>query len=363
MSSRAEVEAVVIGAGVVGVAIARGLAMRGVETVVVERCALAGQGISSRNSEVVHAGFYYEKDSLKERLCLAGKAMLYDYCQEKEVACKKVGKLLVATADDQLDGLRALETNARRASVEMHRLTREEAERLEPEVQCVEALFSPTTGVVDSHGFLQALLADAEANGAVVAYRSRVMRADIDDDEKTVLEIMDEEDKETTRLVATKIAVNAAGLYAANLVRSKLSFAKGNYFSCKRRPFTHLVYPLPDPRGGLGVHATVGLDGSVKFGPDLEFLHENIHPDDIDYTVDKQRAPSFYDAIRRYYPGLQNGDLQPDYSGVRPKLLHYKDFNIVRHHRTFVSLLGIESPGLTASMAIADNLINNYCEL
>ena len=337
-------EAVVIGAGVVGLAIARELSRRGVETLVLEQCTDIGQGTSSRNSEVIHAGIYYGAGTLKERLCLEGKQRLYDYCREKGIPYERCGKLVVATNESQISSLRRLEANAVRARVEIQRLTAKDADILEPEVRCIEALLSPTTGIVDSHALMEALRRDAETDGATIAFHSRVqrirnMQVDVDDE---------------IRVVADRFLVNSAGLEAGSLVDEKIKFAKGSYFSCRKRPFQRLVYPLPD-NGGLGIHATVDLSGAVRFGPDVEVL-DITDPKEIDYSVDERRVPIFYDAIRRYWPGISSGDLIPDYAGVRPKVKG-NDFVIVQQ-QGFVSLLGIESPGLTASLALADYVAN-----
>lgn len=336
-----------------GLAVARSLALKGVETTVVEWLGAIGQGISSRNSEVIHAGLYYAKAPLKERFCIDGKARLYDYCTAKGVAHLRCGKLVVATRKEQLPSLEQLRDNAERVGVEVRMLSASEAYKLEPQVQCVAALHSPSTGIVDSHGLMEALLSDAKAEGSVLALRTQVIDIAVRDKVHLVVDSAGERS-----LAEFDTVVDASGLYAARLASRlrddlpSLRFAKGSYFACRQRPFSRLVYPLPEP-GGLGVHATVSLDGSVRFGPDVQFLDES-DPDKFDYQVQAVRASHFYREIRAYWPGLRDGDLLPDYSGVRPK--HPDgDFHIL-HTSGVISLLGFESPGLTAALAIAEQV-------
>jgi L-2-hydroxyglutarate oxidase LhgO len=355
----------VIGAGVVGLAVARHLAVAGRDVIVLEQEPTFGSGVSSRNSEVVHAGIYYEPGSLKARLCVAGRDLLYAFCADHKVQTRRCGKLIVATSADEIGTLEAIAGRARANGVEDLRwLTPEEAKRLEPEVACASALFSPSTGIVDSHGFMLALIAGLEAAGGLIAYRAPVVgwakieggfRLETGGDQRGVL---------TARQV-----VNAAGHGAVPLlgrldgfppehVPGQL-FAKGNYFRLSGRPpFRRLVYPVPVP-GGLGVHATVDLAGQVRFGPDVEWV-QGLE----DLSVDPARAQGFYEVIRRYWPGLQDGALAPDYAGVRPKLrigdAEARDFLIEGEESHgaagLVNLLGIESPGLTSSLAIAQEV-------
>lgn len=330
-----------MGAGVVGLAVGRALAKRGCETLIVERHASVGQGISSRNSEVIHAGLYYGKAPLKRELCVQGKRMLYEYCAERHVPHARCGKLIVGDAT----ALRSVQREANRARVPVELLSGDEARSLEPELRCEAALLSPTTGIVDSHALMEALQADAENDGALVILRSNVDGVRLADD--AVHLAIDGEELECG------VVVNAAGLDAAALLglvgdAPAMSFAKGNYFSCRTRPFSRLVYPLPEP-GGLGIHATVALDGAVRFGPDVEWVEQS---DDLD--VDERRATRFYESIRRYYPGLRDGDLLPDYAGIRPKIPQ-QDF-VIHTVGRFISLLGIESPGLTAALALAEKV-------
>lgn len=356
--------AVVIGAGVVGLACARQLALRGIETIILERHAEFGQETSSRNSEVIHAGLYYPTDSLKARFCVEGNRDLYAYCAEHGVAHRRCGKLIVATHSDhsgQLVYLEKLERQARTNGAEAHPLSATEAQALEPQLRCVAALHSPNTGIIDSHALMLALLADAEANGAVFSPNSSVRRIECDAG-VIVLEVNC--DDETIRLAADHV-INAAGLSAVDLAHAttgyppdripRAHFAKGNYYTLNgRAPFSRLIYPVPE-NGGLGVHLTLDLGGQARFGPDVEWV------DEIDYTVDPRRADGFYAEVRKYWPELPNKALAPAYCGIRPKIfgpgepaadfmLHGPETHGIGG---LVSLFGIESPGLTACLPLA----------
>lgn len=354
----------VIGAGVVGLACARALAMNGRDVVILERAGLIGSETSSRNSEVIHAGIYYPPSSAKAKLCATGRDMLYDYCASHGVAFKRDGKLIVAADDGQLGALDTIAGNARKAGVDnLKRLTADEAMALEPNVRCTGALFSPSTGLVDSHGLMLAYLGDAEAAGAMLALGSPVMAGEVTG-EGIALEVGG--DAPMNLLVRT--VINAAGLWAQPLSKTidgipassvpERHFARGVYFTLSgAQPFSRPIYPIPEP-GGLGCHYTVDLGGQGKFGPDVEWV------DEIDYTVDPARAETFYASIRRYWPALPDGALQPGYAGIRPKL-HGRggpdtDFLIqgpgAHGVPGLVNLYGIESPGLTSSLAIADTV-------
>jgi L-2-hydroxyglutarate oxidase LhgO len=359
------VDCVVIGAGVVGLAVARALARGGRETIILERAPTIGTGISSRNSEVIHAGIYYPRGSLKARLCVAGRDLLYDYCATHGVEHRRCGKLIVATTPEQLAELDRLDTAARANGVaDLVRLDAAEARRLEPEIACVGALLSPSTGIIDSHGFMLSLLGEAEALGAMIACGTAVTALTPRHD-GTDLSIDGAEEP----ALRARIVVNAAGLQACALaarVRGlaedhipRLFLAKGNYFTLSgRAPFSRLVYPVPEP-GGLGVHVTIDLAGQIRFGPDVEWIEAE------DYDVDPRRAARFYAAIRAYWPGLPDGALQPGYAGIRPKLSGpgeaAADFRIAgpAEHGVagLINLFGIESPGLTASLALADEVV------
>jgi L-2-hydroxyglutarate oxidase LhgO len=352
----------VIGAGVVGLAIARALALQGREVVVLESERAPGMHTSSRNSEVIHSGFYYPKGSLKARLCVAGRRALYAYAEQKGIAHRRVGKLVVATSEAELAVLDKYHATGEANGVEgLSPLTADEARALEPEVRCIGALWSAETGIVDSHGFMQALRRDAEERGAAIALRSPVVGGEA---RGSGIELQVGGDTPST--IRCKAVVNAAGLWAQDVARSiagvpdasipRCYYALGHYFVLSgRSPFRHLVYPVAQA-GGLGIHVTLDLDGRARFGPDVEWI------DHVDYSFDEARAASFAAAIRRYWPALPDGALQPGYTGIRPKLgpagSPTHDFAIhgPREHGVpgLVNLYGIESPGLTAALAIGD---------
>ena len=366
------VDAVVIGAGVVGLAIGRALAQRGLETIVLERAGAIGTGTSSRNSEVIHAGIYYATGSLKARLCVAGRVQLYAYCESHGVDHRRCGKLLVATTEAQRARLgRIAEQAARNGVHDLRLLDAEAVHALEPELNAVAALHSPSTGIVDSHGLMLALLGDLEADGGALALLSPALSVAADGGGSHVVTVGGEAPME----LAAAIVVNAAGLWAPALAASiaglapeqvpRARYAKGHYFSLAGRvPFSHLIYPVPED-AGLGVHLTLDLAGQARFGPDVEWI-EPATPDAIDYRVDATRAPAFEAEIRRYWPGLPAGALLPAYSGVRPKLQAQgegaHDFVLQgpREHgiEGLVNLYGIESPGLTSSLALADEVLS-----
>jgi L-2-hydroxyglutarate oxidase LhgO len=356
------VECLVVGAGVVGLAVARALALAGREVIVVESEGGIGSGVSSRNSEVIHAGIYYPTGLDKTRLCVAGKAMLYAFCQEFGVPHKRCGKLLVAVNEGEVGKLTALKAQAEANGVaDLVWLSGNEARALEPALVAERALLSPSTGIIDSHAFMLALRGDAEAHGAMIAFETPVLAGRAGERGLVI-----ETGGAAPMRVSAALVVNAAGLGAQTVARSiagmpadripPLHLAKGNYFSLSgRSPFSRLIYPMPTP-GGLGVHLTLDLAGEAKFGPDVEWV------DAIDYDVDPRRAESFYAAIRTYWPDLSDGALKPAYAGVRPKIARpggsNTDFLIQTEDKHgvpgLINLFGIESPGLTASLAIAD---------
>lgn len=360
-----QIDCVVIGAGVVGLACARALADAGREVVVLEAARAIGTGTSSRNSEVIHAGIYYPAGSLKARLCVAGKAALYDYCASRQVPHRRCGKLIVATDESQRAALESIRARAAANRVDdLQWLGPAELQALEPDLQAVAALLSPSTGIVDSHALMLALRGDAEAAGAMIAFDSPVQGGRLADGAIEIEVGGSEPGRWRTRTL-----VNCAGLQAQAVAAGLAGFppsqvpptflAKGNYFSLARRTrFRHLVYPVPE-LAGLGVHLTLDLAGQVRFGPDVEWV------DRIDYTVDPQRGEAFYAEVRKYWPGLPDGSLQADYAGIRPKLagpgMPPSDFRIdgpeVHGVAGLVHLFGIESPGLTASLAIADEVL------
>lgn len=352
-----EVEAVVVGAGVVGLATARALAMRGLETVVLEQAALIGSETSSRNSEVIHAGIYYPPGSAKARLCVAGKTLLYEYLAQHQLDHARCGKLIVATADDERPALATIAERAVQAGVtDLEAVDAAQIGELEPQVRGVAGLLSPSTGIIDSHQYMTQLQADLEAHGGIVALNTRLCAARFEEGGH-LLQLDDESGRLRCRYL-----VNAAGLYAREVLLGTLGahpavpeqhYAIGHYYSyAGAPPFERLVYPTP-VAGGLGVHATLDLAGQVRFGPDVRWR------DGIDYTFDDGERATFAEAIRRYYPGLQSERLQPGYTGIRPKLARdgdtdFKMLGTAQHGRErLLSLHGIESPGLTASLAIA----------
>ena len=357
-----QVDTVVIGAGVVGLAVARALAMAGREVIVLEAENAIGTHTSSRNSEVIHAGIYYPKDSLKARLCVAGRQQLYAYCADHGVSHQRCGKLIVATSAAQIPQLEKILAQGRANGVtDLAPVDLARVRDMEPAVQCVAALHSPSTGIIDSHGLMLAYQGDAEAHGAMLAFTGPVSGGRVQD-VGILLEVGGEQ---PMQLLARRV-VNSAGLHAPKVAASLEGFppahvppsyyCKGNYYSLAgRAPFSRLIYPIPEA-AGLGVHVTLDLAGQARFGPDVEWI------DKIDYTVDPQRAEKFYAAIRSYWPDLKDGALSPGYSGIRPKIQApsepARDFMIEgpRDHGVagLVNLFGIESPGLTASLALGD---------
>ncbi len=360
------VDCIVIGAGVVGLAIARELAIAGREVVIVESQKTIGSGTSSRNSEVIHAGIHYSPHSLKAQLCVSGRQLLYRYCDEHHIPHARCGKLIVATDLEQCAGLDRILTRAKANGVnDLQNLSAAKAKALEPQLECAAALLSPSTGVIDSHALLTQLLADAESAGALLALQSEVGAARCEQ-AGIALEVTTSSGEQTVLLA--NCVINAAGLAAPRLAQHfsglsqdlvpKAFYSKGNYFSLVgKTPFSHLIYPLPEA-GGLGVHLTLDIAGQARFGPDVEWLE--IEDDrQIAYRVDATRVDRFYESIRRYWPALPDDALQPGYSGVRPKLTRgddERDFIIQgpKQHgiNGLVNLFGIESPGLTASLAI-----------
>lgn len=359
------VEVVVVGAGAIGLAIARALAESGREVLVLEGEASIGSATSSRNSEVIHAGIYYSAGSLKAALCTRGKPQLYAYCAARGVPHRALGKLIVAATPAEtaiLAGIRA--AAAANGVHDLAVLDRAGVAALEPALDVAAGLFSPTTGIIDSHALMLAYQADAEAAGATIVCRTPVLGARLDGDGV----ILRTGGPAPFSLRCNRL-VNAAGLGATALAAAIEGFpraaippsflCKGSYFSlAQTNPFRHLVYPVPEP-GGLGVHLTLDLSGQARFGPDVEWVAA------IDYAVDPSRAARFYPAIRRYWPGLADGALVPGYSGMRPKIsgpgAAAVDFRIdgpeTHGIAQIINLFGIESPGLTASLAIADHVV------
>lgn len=358
-----EVDCVVIGAGVVGLATARALALAGREVLLLEACAAIGTQTSSRNSEVIHAGMYYATGTLKAQLCVRGNALLYDYCASRGIAHQRCGKFIVATTPSQLAQLDAIRARGVANGVaDLVLLDRAQALAAEPALQCVGALHSPSTGIIDSHGLMLSLLADLEHAGGILALNSPLALAEC---AQGAIELIA---TDGTRLSARTV-VNAAGLQAPALARRfagldpcqvpQAFFAKGNYFTLAgRSPFSHLIYPVPEA-AGLGVHLTLDLGGQARFGPDVQWVDS---PDDT--QVQAERGDAFYAEVRKYWPALPDGALQPAYAGIRPKISGpgdpARDFCIQgpRDHGVpgLVNLFGIESPGLTSCLAIAETV-------
>jgi L-2-hydroxyglutarate oxidase LhgO len=357
-----KIESVVVGAGAIGLSIARSLAARGLDVLVLEQEGGIGQGVSSRNSEVIHAGLYYEPRSLKARLCVEGRCTLYRYCTDRGVPHRRCGKLVVATGpEEDAQLVRIAERAAANGVEDTEIIGAARLKALEPHIRGTSALVSKTTGIVDGHGLMLAYQGDAEAAGATVQLRTPLTGGRLDRSSITLCTGGTEPAE-----IETTLLVNAAGLQAWD-VSSCLQgldpatipprhLAKGSYFSLSgRAPFSHLIYPVP-MAGGLGIHLTFDLGGAARFGPDVEWV------DHIDYAVDPNRAASFYEAIRRYWTKLPDGALVPDYSGIRPRVrgpgedpgdfvIHGPD---ATGHKGYIALYGIDSPGLTASLAIGD---------
>jgi L-2-hydroxyglutarate oxidase LhgO len=373
LSEMDRVEVVVIGAGVVGLAIARAFALQGREVIVLEKETAIGQGVSSRNSEVIHAGLQYAPGSLKAQLSVRGKELLYAYCPERGINFSKCGKLVVATDESQHGALEAMQKKALANGTPTQWLSAKQAMAMEPQLQCTAALFSPTTGIVDSHGLMLALQGDFENAGGLIAFGTEVLEVHLSKHLESPAHVVQARTiggSQVTELQAA-LVINAASLHACGLARCmhglaaehipREYFGKGSYYSLAgKSPFSRLIYPAPQD-AWLGVHVTLDLGGQSKFGPDLEWLNV-ASADEIDYTVDPSRAEIFYAAIRKYWPALPDGFLHPSYSGVRPKIYGpgslAPDFRIdgasVHGIVGLINLFGIESPGLTSSMAIGD---------
>lgn len=357
------VDCVVIGAGVVGLAVARRLAQTGREVIVLEAAHSIGTGTSSRNSEVIHAGIYDAPNSLKATLCVRGRQALYAYCERHAIAHRRCGKLIVATDSAQVNALQALQDKACANGIsDLQRLTSAQVKTMEPDIVCVAALLSPGTGIIDSHAFMLQLQADAEKAGAVFAFQSAVENGEITPDgialhvQGAIEPLLAASVINCAGLQAQQVAACLVGLPAPSI--PPLFYAKGNYFSFSGPAhFSHLIYPMPEA-GGLGVHLTLDLAGRPRFGPDVQWVSS------LDYAVDAGRLATFQNQIRRYWPGVDAGTLQPDYAGIRPKLATpgapTADFRIDDHTRHgvpgLINLFGIESPGLTAALAIADHV-------
>jgi L-2-hydroxyglutarate oxidase LhgO len=361
----ADIDCIVLGAGVVGLAIARELAISGRDVLIVEKADAIGTGTSSRNSEVIHAGIYYPRGSLKAQLCVRGKHMLYAYCKEKGIPHKQLGKLIVSATPEQTQQLAGIAERARQNGVgDLYQISGNQARELEPALVCDAALVSPSTGIVDSHALMLALQGDAENHGANCVFHTELLAGKVLESGLFELHFGGQEPMSLT----ARTVINSAGL-SAPAVAGKLQglaaehvptayFCKGSYFTLSgRSPFSRLIYPMPD-QAGLGVHLTLDLGGQAKFGPDTQWI------DGEDYTLNPQRADVFYDAVRSYWPQLPDGALNPGYTGIRPKIVGpgsaAADF-VISGPAThgiggLVNLFGIESPGLTSSLALAQTV-------
>ncbi|CAN4109163.1 unnamed protein product [Withania somnifera] len=384
-----KVDCLVIGAGIVGIAIAKELSVNhGKDVLVVDSAPTFGTGTSSRNSEVIHAGIYYPPSSLKASFCIRGKELLYKYCKDHEIPHKRIGKLIVATGLSEVPKLSALMTRGIQNGVEGLRMMEGyEATTLEPELQCVKALWSPSSGIVDSHSLMLSLVGEAESHGTTFSYNTAVIGGHIERNQiqihvsgsNAIANWNGRSELDSEIILVPKLVVNSAGLSAPAIAKRMKGlpngiippslFARGCYFTLSNTkfPFKHLIYPIPEI-GGLGVHVTLDLNGQVKFGPDVEWI-KGI--DDIpsflnmfDYSVHEDRANQFYPAIRKYYPDLKDGSLEPGHAGIRPKLSGPEegasDFVVqgedIHGISGLINLFGIESPGLTSSMAIAEHV-------
>lgn len=361
-----DIDCIVVGAGVVGLAIARALALSGREVMVVEAAEGIGTGTSARNSEVIHAGIYYPAGSLKAKLCVQGRKMLYAYCAEKGVAHQRIGKLIVATSQDEIAKLDDILSKARINGVDdMELLSAAQAQALEPALFCTAALHSPSTGIIDSHGLMLAYQGDAENAGAQCVFHTPLLSGDVRREGGFTLQFGGSDAMQ----LSCNVLINASGLHAPTLARTIRGtppasipteyLCKGSYFTLQSKaPFTRLIYPTPH-HAGLGVHLTLDLGGQAKFGPDTEWI------DEVDYDIDANRCAGFYEAVRTYWPGMPDASLSPGYTGIRPKVSGphepAADFMIVgpATHGVpgLVNLFGIESPGLTSSLAIAQETL------
>ncbi|KAK7364906.1 hypothetical protein VNO80_13652 [Phaseolus coccineus] len=387
------VECVVIGAGVVGIAVAKALALKGREVLVVESAPTFGTGTSSRSSEVIHAGIYYPANSFKAVFCVRGREMLYEYCSKHDIPHKQIGKLIVATRSSEIPKLYDILNCGIQNGVDgLKMVDGVDAMKMEPELQCMKAILSPLTGIVDSHSLMLSLVGEAENHGATFTYNSTVIGGHVEGNDICVHLTETDRLKEwkgtsilhPELLLSSKLVVNSTGLSAPVLAKrfSGLKsevvpssyYARGCYFTLsntKASPFRHLIYPIPED-GGIGVHVTIDLNGQVKFGPNVEWIDS---VDDIssfqnkfDYSINPNRAEKFYPEIRKYFPNLKDGSLVPGYSGIRPKLSGPSqlpaDFVIqgedIHGVPGLINLFGIESPGLTSSLAIAEFICKRF---
>jgi len=368
-----EIDILIIGAGVIGLSVARELSQEEKSIAVLEKNNSFGQETSSRNSEVIHGGMYYPGDSLKARLCVDGRHLLYDLCRKNNIACRKTGKFIVAVENSEIADLNKLFSQGRINGVEgLEMISSKKLQEMEPNIQSVFALYSPETGIIDSHGLMQYFLGSAQNNGAMIAFDSEVTMI-----EKTSIgyKVTVRNGKEITEIKARAV-INCAGLDSDTVARMagidvtkcnyQLHYCKGQYFrvnASKTKMINHLVYPVPKPKsGGLGIHATLDLAGSLRLGPDEKYFNNRIK----DYFVDENKRKEFHLSVKKFLPFIEENDLIADTSGIRPKLQAegegFRDFIIKDESDNglpgFINLIGIESPGLTASLAIAKMVKN-----
>lgn len=365
-------DALIIGAGVVGLAAAEKFSRQGKSVLLVEKENRIGTGVSSRNSEVIHAGIYYPKGSLKSKLCIEGKHLIYDWCGKHNVNYANMGKYIIAASEEELckiESIRATAEDAGCAGLTLQ--TKAEIESSEPAITCYGGLFSPTSGIVSAHDLMDSFKAKAEEQGTDFLFNSKIVSTQKNSQSTGYMVDIKDSSEEITQ-VEVGVIVNCAGLYADEAAKTlgineesyKQKFVKGNYFrlSGKRGIFKKLIYPVPMPKlHGLGVHITLSLDGAVKFGPDVEFLSSNVE----DYTVNESRKEEFYTAIKKYFPAIKLEELEPEMAGIRPKIAADNNFNdfIINEESAkgfpgIVNCIGIESPGLTSSIAIAGYIYN-----
>tara|TARA_Y200000002_G_scaffold369233_1_gene363138 strand:+ start:1477 stop:2601 length:1125 start_codon:yes stop_codon:yes gene_type:complete len=356
-------EVLIIGSGVIGLAIARTLSSNGLDVILIEKEDRSGEGVSSRNSGVIHAGMYYPTNSLKANLCVAGNKMLYDYCDEKNIPHERLGKLIIAANKDEERLLSDIYNQGVSNSVDLKKLTKEEVIEMEPEVHCSSAIYSPNTGIIDVPEFINALEADLQRLGALISFKTNFLNS-----KRAGNYFISQLESEEIFQVQSEILINCAGLQSENVATNiqgldkkdiaKVNFGRGHYYKYSgTRPFNKLIYPMPSS-DGLGIHFSIDLAGQSKFGPDMEWVET------IDYTFDESLKDKFFHSIRKYWPQIDSEKLQPDYSGIRPKIYQQNesqaDFLISSPNdhnlEGFFNLQGIESPGLTSSLAIADYL-------
>ncbi|MAR79352.1 MAG: FAD-dependent oxidoreductase [Rhodospirillaceae bacterium] len=370
--SSLDTDVLVIGAGIIGLAVARAISLKGKSVILVEKNSSAGTEISSRNSEVIHAGLYYPSNSLKTKFCIEGKNRLYSYCKKYNIPFNNCGKLIVATSKNERNKLEEINQNAKKIGLnDVYFLTKKQLNNIEPELKCTEALFSGSSGIVDSHALIQSFVANLQNLNCTVAFNSNVSRI-IPEKKSLLTEVIGNNESIQIRSLSV---VNCGGLSSQIIARKTLGLdikfipmqylAKGTYFTLnKKAPFNHLIYPVPEKQG-LGIHFTLDLSGKAKFGPDLEWITKE------DYTTDINQRKKFFDQIRKFWPEIKEEELVPDYAGIRPKISgpdeEASDFIIQFPKENkiagLINLFGIESPGLTSCLSIASEISSRLNEV